>query len=104
MAGDGLAGFGELLMQVPQGSLKANVIRAHEDGDYVFTHTEYNFFGPKVGFDIFRINGPFDKMGSYFDGDNYIQHNTAVPDNDQSNALYRIRRRPYSSRWIILSA
>ena len=22
-------------------------------GDYVFAHTEYNFFGPKIGFDIF---------------------------------------------------
>jgi len=26
-----------------------------QDGDYVFTHTDYNFFGPKIGFDIFRF-------------------------------------------------
>jgi len=26
-----------------------------EDGDYVFAHTNYNFFGPKIGFDIFRF-------------------------------------------------
>ena len=26
-----------------------------EDGDYVFTHTEYDFFGPKAGFDVFRF-------------------------------------------------
>jgi predicted SnoaL-like aldol condensation-catalyzing enzyme len=25
------------------------------DGDFVFTHTAYDFFGPKIGFDIFRF-------------------------------------------------
>ena len=53
--GDGLAGFGELLSHLPKGSAKVKVVRAFEDGDYVFTHTKYNFFGPKAGFDIFRF-------------------------------------------------
>ncbi len=53
--GDGLAGFREVLQQLPKGSAKANVIRALQDGDYVITQTEYNFFGPKVGFDVFRF-------------------------------------------------
>ncbi|WP_394149757.1 nuclear transport factor 2 family protein [Vibrio maritimus] len=52
---DGLAGFGEVLQQLPEGSAKANVIRTIQDGDYVALHTEYNFFGPKAGFDIFRF-------------------------------------------------
>src|ERR1700730_3132160 len=26
-----------------------------QDGDFVVVHTDYNFFGPKVGFDIFRF-------------------------------------------------
>jgi predicted SnoaL-like aldol condensation-catalyzing enzyme len=52
---DGLAGFGKVLSQLPEGSAKVEVIRAFEDGDYVFTHTKYNFFGPKAGFDIFRF-------------------------------------------------
>lgn len=131
---DGLAGFGEVLQHKPAGGFKAKVIRAFEDGDYVFTHTEYDFFGPKAGFDIFRfenglivehwdnllekaepnpsghtqtdgptkstdldktaankafvkdfvntilVNGEFDKLGNYFDGDNYIQHNPAIAD------------------------
>lgn len=131
---DGLAGFGELLQHKPKSGFKAKVVRAFEDGDYVFTHTEYDFFGPKAGFDIFRfenglivehwdnllektapnpsghtqidgptnisdldktvankafikdfistilINGQFDKLGNYFDGDNYIQHNPAIAD------------------------
>lgn len=53
--GDGLKGFGEVMHHAPEGGFKANVIRAFEDGEYVFTHTEYDFFGPKAGFDIFRF-------------------------------------------------
>ncbi len=52
---DGLAGFGEIMSQLPEGSAKARVVRAFQDGDYVVAHTEYNFFGPKIGFDIFRF-------------------------------------------------
>ncbi|MGI2260569.1 nuclear transport factor 2 family protein [Shewanella sp. GXUN23E] len=52
---DGLAGFGEVLQQLPKGSAKAKVIRAFEDGDYVVLHTQYDFFGPKAGFDVFRF-------------------------------------------------
>jgi len=132
---DGLSGFGELLGQLPENSAKVEVIRAFEDGNYVFTHTDYNFFGPKVGFDIFRfedglivehwdnlavkndgtnpsghsqldgetaikdldktqenkdlvknfvndilVNGKMEKLQNYFDGDNYIQHNTNIAD------------------------
>ncbi|WP_219988727.1 nuclear transport factor 2 family protein [Leucothrix pacifica] len=51
---DGLAGFGTAL-QALDGKGKAKVVRAFSDGDYVFTHTDYDFFGPKVGFDIFRF-------------------------------------------------
>ncbi len=53
--GDGLEGFGAVLANAPEGGFKAKVIRAFEDGDFVFTHTEYDFFGPKAGFDIFRF-------------------------------------------------
>lgn len=52
---DGLAGFGEVLQALPKNSAKVNVIRSLEDGAFVVTHTDYNFFGPKVGFDIFRF-------------------------------------------------
>lgn len=53
--GDGLAGFGEVMQHAPPQGFKAKVVRAFQDGDYVFTHTEYDFFGPKVGFDVFRF-------------------------------------------------
>jgi len=52
---DGLAGFGALLQQLPKGSAKVKTIRVVEDGEYVFTHSDFNFFGPKIGFDIFRF-------------------------------------------------
>jgi predicted SnoaL-like aldol condensation-catalyzing enzyme len=132
---DGLAGFGAVLQALPKNSAKVNVIRSFSDGDYVFTHTDYNFFGPKIGFDLFKfkdglivehwdnlaeksttpnpsgrtqidgptkvqdldkteknkalvanfvntilVKGEFDKLSSFFDGDNYLQHNTMIAD------------------------
>ncbi|MGJ8732049.1 MAG: nuclear transport factor 2 family protein [Cellulophaga sp.] len=52
---DGLNGFVETLKALPANSAKVNTVRAFEDGNFVFTHTDYNFFGPKIGFDIFRF-------------------------------------------------
>lgn len=132
---DGLEGFGEALSHLPPNSARVNTIRAFEDGEFVFTQTDYNFFGPKIGFDIFRfedgkivehwdnlvetpeasnpsgrtmidgttdlndldkttenkelvaqfvddilVNGRMDQLTKYFDGDNYLQHNSQVAD------------------------
>lgn len=131
---DGLEGFGAVIQNAPEGGFKVNVVRSFQDGNYAFIHTVYDFFGPKVGFDIFRfedgkivehwdnlspiapvnpsnrtqtdgptetadldqteankelvsnfittvlMNGEYDKMGDFFDGDNYIQHNSAIGD------------------------
>ena len=54
---DGLDGFGAALAQLADYPEKArvNTVRAFEDGDYVILQTEYNFFGSKAGFDIFRF-------------------------------------------------
>jgi predicted SnoaL-like aldol condensation-catalyzing enzyme len=54
-AADGLAGFGALLQALPAGSAKVTTVRTFQDGDLVFLHTAYDFFGPKIGFDIFRF-------------------------------------------------
>lgn len=53
--GDGLAGFGAVLQALPKGSAKVNTVRVLQDGAFVVAHTDYNFFGPKIGFDIFRF-------------------------------------------------
>ncbi len=52
---DGPAGVKALLQAVPKGSTKVETVRVFADGDFVFAHTAYNFFGPKIGFDIFRF-------------------------------------------------
>lgn len=133
-AADGLAGFGALLQQLPPGSARARTVRVFQDGDYVFAHTDYDFFGPKIGFDIFRfengqivehwdnlqetagpnpsghtmidgpteatdldkteankllvrqfvedilVNGRLGRLGGYFEGDRYTQHNPQIAD------------------------
>jgi predicted SnoaL-like aldol condensation-catalyzing enzyme len=134
-AADGLAGFGALLQALPKGSARVNTVRVFQDGDFVFAHTDYDFFGPKIGFDVFRfengkivehwdnlqekptqpnpsghtmtdgpteaserdktaankkfvasfvddilVNGRMDKLASYYDGDNYVQHNPQIGD------------------------
>lgn len=95
---DGLDGFGRALAGLatyPE-KAKVNTVRAFEDGDFVVCHTDYNFFGPKAGFDIFRFEDGkivehWDNLMVYdgaknpsghtpFDGNNYIQHNTAIAD------------------------
>src|SRR5882757_6510125 len=43
--GDGLAGLRVLFQSLPKGSAKVNTIRVFQDGNFVFAHTEYNFFG-----------------------------------------------------------
>lgn len=72
---DGLSGFGEVLSLLPKNSAKAKVVRVFEDKEFVFAHTKYNFFGPKIGFDIFRFeNG---KIVEHWDNLQDIVENTA---------------------------
>ena len=54
-AADGLQGFGALMQQLPPNSARVRTSRVFQDGEFVFTHTDYNFFGPKIGFDVFRF-------------------------------------------------
>ena len=51
--GPGPTGVAALIKNMPPDA-SVNTIRVFEDGDYVFAHTQYNFFGPRIGFDIFR--------------------------------------------------
>jgi predicted SnoaL-like aldol condensation-catalyzing enzyme len=53
--GDGLAGFGAALAALPKDSARVRTVRVFQDGDFVFAHTDYDFFGPKIGFDVFRF-------------------------------------------------
>jgi predicted SnoaL-like aldol condensation-catalyzing enzyme len=71
---DGLVGLRTMLQSLPKGSTKVNTVRVYEDGDFVFAHTEYAFFGPKIGFDVFRFeNG---KIVEHWDN---LQEKAAAP-------------------------
>jgi len=54
--GDGPEAGKELISQLPD-TIKVNTVRIFADGDFVAAQSEYDFFGPKVGFDVFRFEG-----------------------------------------------
>jgi predicted SnoaL-like aldol condensation-catalyzing enzyme len=51
---DGPAGVAALIKSLPPDT-RVITIRVFQDDEFVFAHTEYNFFGPKIGFDVFRF-------------------------------------------------
>ena len=53
---DGPAALNELVLHSPAGTT-VHTVRIFADGDYVVAQTDYNFGGPKVGFDVFRFSG-----------------------------------------------
>ncbi len=50
--GDGLA---TLFLRLSKSNPRVNVVRAFEDQEYVFGHTEYEFASSKIGFEVFRF-------------------------------------------------
>lgn len=52
---DGVEGIGAVVRSQPVGTFTVRTIRAFRDGDFVFAHTAYDFFGPKIAFDVFRF-------------------------------------------------
>ncbi|KQP68419.1 hypothetical protein ASF52_17800 [Methylobacterium sp. Leaf112] len=52
---DGLSGFTQMLAALPKDSVRVDIVRIFEDGDFVVAHCNYEFFGSKVGFDIYRF-------------------------------------------------
>jgi predicted SnoaL-like aldol condensation-catalyzing enzyme len=54
---DGVQGVLDLVARLPRGKTKVYTVRVFREGDFVFAHTEYEFFGPKIGFDVFRFEG-----------------------------------------------
>ena len=53
---DGPAGLKQLISRLPNNTT-VNTVRIFADGDFVVAQSEYDFFGPKVGFDVFRFEG-----------------------------------------------
>ncbi|MEM7561953.1 MAG: nuclear transport factor 2 family protein [Pseudomonadota bacterium] len=52
---EGSEGLAALFKRLSKTSPRVNIVRAFEDGDYVFAHTEYDFDHSNIGFEIFRF-------------------------------------------------
>lgn len=60
---EGSEGLEALFKRLSNSSPRVNIVRAFEDGDFVFAHTEYDFAKSNIGFEVFR-----------FDGDCIVEH------------------------------
>ena len=52
---EGSEGLAVLFKRLSKTSPRVNVVRAFEDGDFVFAHTEYDFSTRNIGFEVFRF-------------------------------------------------
>ncbi len=52
---EGSEGLTTLFKRLSKSSPRVNIVRAFEDGDFVFAHTEYDFASRKIGFEVFRF-------------------------------------------------
>ena len=59
MTKEGSIGLAELFRRLSQTSPRVQIIRAFEDGDFVFAHVEYDFAEHVTGFEVFRFEDGF---------------------------------------------
>ena len=52
---EGSEGLAALFQRLSKTSPSVNIVRAFEDGDFVFAHTEYDFARRNIGFEVFRF-------------------------------------------------
>ena len=52
---EGSEGLATLFQRLSKTGPRVNIVRAFEDGDFVFAHTEYDFASRKIGFEVFRF-------------------------------------------------
>ena len=52
---EGSEGLAALFQRLSKTSPRVNIVRAFEDGDFVFAHTEYDFASRNIGFEVFRF-------------------------------------------------
>lgn len=53
---EGSEGLASLFKRLSKTGPRVNIVRAFEDGDFVFGHTEYDFASRKIGFEVFRFD------------------------------------------------
>ena len=79
---EGSEGLEALFKRLSKTSPRVNIVRAFEDGDYVFAHTEYDFAKSNIGFEVFR-----------FDGDHIVEHWDNIQKRQGPNVSGRPRQR-----------
>lgn len=52
---EGSEGLAALFKRLSKTSPRVRIVRAFEDGDFVFAHTEYDFAKHRIGFEVFRF-------------------------------------------------
>ena len=52
---EGSEGLAALFKRLSKTGPRVNIVRAFEDGDFVFAHTEYDFARRNIGFEVFRF-------------------------------------------------
>lgn len=52
---EGSEGLAALFKRLSKIQPRVNIVRAFEDGDFVFAHTEYDFASRTIGFEVFRF-------------------------------------------------
>jgi len=52
---EGSEGLASLFKRLSKTAPRVNIVRAFEDGDFVFAHTEYDFARRNIGFEVFRF-------------------------------------------------
>ena len=52
---EGSEGLASLFKRLALTGPRVNIVRAFEDGDFVFAHTEYDFSKRNIGFEVFRF-------------------------------------------------
>jgi predicted SnoaL-like aldol condensation-catalyzing enzyme len=52
---EGSEGLAVLFQRLSKTSPRVEIVRAFEDGDFVFAHTEYDFADENIGFEVFRF-------------------------------------------------
>ena len=52
---EGSEGLAALFERLSKTSPRVNIVRAFEDEEFVFAHTEYDFSSSKIGFEVFRF-------------------------------------------------
>lgn len=52
---EGSEGLASLFKRLSKTGPRVNIVRAFEDGEFVFAHTEYDFAARNIGFEVFRF-------------------------------------------------